>query len=178
MGRAVALLRGINVGGHRNVPMAGLRVVAEEIGLREPRTYVASGNLVFESGDAAGAVEGRLERAIEERFGFNVDVIVRSAKEWAAYCRSNPFPEESRRAPNLTMLVLGKQAPAGEAIEALRSRASAEEKIERRGDAIWIWFGNGAGRSKIGLAPGRGVWTSRNWRTVQKLEEMLCSPSH
>ena len=177
MGRAVALLRGINVGGHRKVPMADLRAVAEELGLEEPRTYVASGNLVFHSDDAPEAAEDRLEQAIEARFGFAVDVIVRSAEDWARYCASNPFPEESRRAPNLVMLVIGKRPPEEEALKALRARASPEEKVERRGGAIWIWFGNGAGRSKIGTGPSRGVWTSRNWRTVQKLEEVLCSPS-
>ena len=177
MGRAVALLRGINVGGRRKVPMADLRAVAEGLGLEDPRTYVASGNLVFASDEAPDIIEARLERGIEARFGFNVDVIVRTADEWAGYCDSNPFPEESGRAPNLVMLVVGKQAPDEEALEALRARASAEEKVERRGEAIWIWFGNGAGRSKIGLGPSCGVWTSRNWRTVVKLKEMLCSPS-
>jgi uncharacterized protein (DUF1697 family) len=176
MGRAVALLRGINVGGNRKVPMADLRAVAEELGLGHPRTYVASGNLVFESGDPPSALEERLERALHARFGFDVDVVARSAHDWASYAESNPFPEESRRAPNLVMLVIGKRPPDEEALEALRARASAQEKVERRDDALWIWFGNGAGRSKIGTGPSRGVWTSRNWRTVQKLEEMLCSP--
>ena len=177
MGRAVALLRGINVGGRRKVPMADLRAVAEALGLEDPRTYVASGNLVFASEEAPDVMEARLERGIEARFGFHVDVIVRAADEWAGYCEANPFPEESGRAPNLVLLVVGKQAPDEEALKRLRARATAEEKVELRGDAIWIWFANGAGRSKIGLAPGRGVWTSRNWRTVVKLKEMLCSPS-
>jgi uncharacterized protein (DUF1697 family) len=173
--KAVALLRGINVGGHRKVPMAQLRELAAGLGLEEPRTYVASGNLVFDSDEAPAAVEARLEAAIESRFGFAVDVIVRSAQQWSEYCGQNPFPEESLRAPNLVMLIVGKEPADNAALAALRARASGEEKVELRGDAIWIWFANGSGRSKIGTGPGSGksVWTSRNWRTVLTLQEML-----
>ena len=173
MKKAVALLRGINVGGNRKVPMAQLRELAAGLGLQEPRTYVASGNLVFGSEEPPDALERKLEQAIEPRFGFAVDVIVRSAERWAAYCAQNPFPDESLRAPNLVMLVVGRQAADDAALAALRARASGEEKVERRGDAIWIWFANGSGRSKIGTGPGKGVWTSRNWRTVLALQEML-----
>jgi uncharacterized protein (DUF1697 family) len=175
MKRAVALLRGINVGGHRKVPMAELRELAAALGLEAPRTYVASGNLVFGSDEAPAELERQLETAIEARFGFAVDVIVRSAQQWAEYCGQNPFPEESLRAPNLVMLVTGKQAAEDAAVAALRTRATDEEKVERRGDALWIWFANGSGRSKLGSAPGKGVWTSRNWRTVLALQEMLAA---
>ena len=173
MGKAVALLRGINVGGHRKVPMAELRELAAGLGLEEPRTYVASGNLVFGSGEARADLERKLEQAIEARFAFTVDVIVRSAEQWADYCARNPFPEESGRAPNLVMLVIGKEPADDRAVAALRAKAAAEEKVEGRGEAVWIWFGNGSGRSKIGTGPAKGVWTSRNWRTVVAIQEML-----
>ncbi|MDB5669236.1 MAG: hypothetical protein JWO25_195 [Alphaproteobacteria bacterium] len=169
----VALLRGINVGGHRKVPMAALRDLAGELGLEAPRTYVASGNLVFAGGDANTALESRFETAIEERFGFRVDVIVRSKAEWTAYRKSNPFVAESEETANFVMLCIGKQPATDAHVEALRARASEKEKVERRGDAIWIWFGEGAGRSKIGSVPGKSVWTSRNWRTVVAIDEMM-----
>ena len=175
MGGYVALLRGINVGGHRKVPMAELRAVADGLGLGSVRTYVASGNLVFEAEADEAALERRLEEAIAARFGFAVDVIVRSATRWRGYAASNPFPEESERQPNLVMVTIGKQAATEGDIEALRARASVNERVERAGDAIWIWiwFGDGAGRSKMGTEPGSGVWTTRNWRTVLALQEML-----
>ena len=169
----VALLCGINVGGHRKVPMAELRALATELGLQTATTYVASGNLVFISDKNAGELETLLETAIAQRFGFAVDVIVRSAEQWSAYRAGNPMPEESERQPNLVMLVVGKQ-PAEEAqLELLRAQAGEQERIERRGDALWIWFGEGAGRSKIGTGTSKGVWTTRNWRTVQALDDML-----
>ena len=168
----IALLRGINVGGNRKVSMAELRGLAEELGLGSVRTYVASGNLVFDSDEAPAALEAKLERAIEGRFGFPVDVIVRTGEEWAAIAEGNPFRQEGRAAPNLVMMAVGKEAPDDEAVSALRARASPNEKVERVGDAVWIWFGDGAGRSRIGTGPAKGVWTSRNWRTVQALREM------
>ena len=110
MARHIALLRGINVGGHRKVPMAELREMAAELGLADVRTYVASGNLVFDSADGAG-LEARLEQAIRQRFGFPVDVVLRSAAQWQAYVRANPMMEESGRHPSQVMMVIGKDEP-------------------------------------------------------------------
>lgn len=169
----VALLRGINVGGHRKVPMADLRTLAKEIGLERPRTYVASGNLLFESDLGAAEAEQAIERAIEDKFGFPVDVIVRSAEQWSAYAARNPFPQESEDAPNLVMISIGKAAPQPDDIAAVRSRASANERLELVGDAVWIYFGDGARRSKIGTGPARHIATTRNWRSIVKIAELL-----
>lgn len=177
MGRYVALLRGINVGGQRKVPMAELRAVAESLGLGEVRTLIASGNLVFSGAGAAAALEARLEQAIAGHFGFAVDVMVRSAAEWSALIAANPLPAEAAAKPNLLLLFVGKQPAEAGTVDALRARAAPEEKIAPGDRAIWIYFGNGGGRSKLANGPRPGLWTGRNWRTVRALEEMLCSPS-
>ena len=152
--------------------MAGLKALAAELGLDDARTYVASGNLVFESRLGSDALEAKIEAAIEKKFGFAVDVVVRSAKQWSAYRAANPFPKESEATPNFVMLAIGKDKATEADAEALRARAAQDEKVELRGDAIWIWFGHGAGRSKIG-GPPKGVWTTRNWRTVVAIDQML-----
>lgn len=176
MGRFVALLAGINVGGHRKVPMAELRELADRLGLTQVQTYVASGNLVFQSDEAGIALEQKLERAVADRFGFNVHVIVRSSGEWAQYVAGNPMREESERHPNLVMMTIGKRAATDVDVEALRAKASAKERVERAGDAIWIWFGDGAGRSKLGAgSSSKEVWTTRNWRTIASLADMLAA---
>lgn len=173
MGKYVALLRGINVGGHRKVPMAPLKSLAQGLGLADVRSYLASGNLVFAAEEQAEALERRLEVAIARNFDFDVDVILRDAAEWTRLADANPFPKESAETPSLVMMTIGKR-PATEAdLAALRPRAAENELIERRGEAIWMWFGNGSGRSKLAAAPVTGVWTTRNWRTVEALRAML-----
>jgi uncharacterized protein (DUF1697 family) len=177
MGLHVALLRGINVGGQRKVPMAELRALGEEIGFERPRTLIASGNLVFEADGEPAELEARLEVGLARRFGFPVDAMVRTAARWSAYVNANPFPDEAVRAPRFLLLYLGKQPADEAAIARLRARAAPEEKVAGKGDAVWIFFGDGGGRSKLGEGPKPGLWTGRNWRTVLAIEEMLCSPS-
>ena len=80
----VALLRGINVGGNKKVPMAELRALGEKLGWRQVATYIQSGNVVFAGGGGAAAAERALEQAIEKRFGFPVPVVVRTAAQWRA----------------------------------------------------------------------------------------------
>lgn len=173
MGMHVALLRGINVGGGRKVPMAELRAVAEGLGLKRVRTLIASGNLIFE-GEVS---EPKLEEAVQSHFGFSVDVMIRTAAQWSAYVAGNPFPHEAEAAPKFLHLFIGKQPSAEAALEWLAARAAPEEKVAGQGDALWIYFGNGAGRSKLAAGAKPGLWTGRNWRTVLAIEEMLCSPS-
>jgi uncharacterized protein (DUF1697 family) len=173
MNKHIALLRGINVGGHRRVPMQELRVLAEDAGCRDVRTYVASGNLVLASEDHPNLIEATLERAIERRFGFAVDVVVRAKTEWTKYLSSNPFDVEGEREPNLVMLCIGKQPATAGAEAALRIRASREERVELRSDALWLYFGDGSGRSKMGVGLKTGVWTTRNLSTVRTIARML-----
>lgn len=168
----VALLRGINVGGHRKVPMAELRALCADSGFDDARSYIQSGNLVLSSADAAAAVEATLETAIERRFGFPVDVVVRDAVQWAAYVSGNPLAGEAEAASNFVMLALAKAPLAPAAVAGLRERADAGERIEAQGDALWLYFPDGAGRSKLGAALSRLPCTARNWRTVLALADM------
>ena len=183
-GVLVALLRGINVGGRNAVPMAALREVCEGLGWGDVRTYIQSGNVVFRPPAAAGAggtkraaaLESALERGIQERFGLAISVVVRGAAAWARSAASNPFPDASQREPNLVMMCLSKQPPRRDAAEVLRGRAADGERVEVAGDAVWIHYAGGAGRSKLSpavldRAAGSAV-TARNWRTVVKLSEL------
>ena len=177
--RHVALLRGINVGGNRKLPMAELRALAEALELENPRTYVASGNLVFGSSLKREALETKLEGAIAEHFGFAVDVIVRSAAEWAAYRAANPFPKESERAPVRVLVWAMRQPLPDSGLDQLLRRASADEKVVRTASGdIYMWFG-GADIDASRLPAGFGlkalgaVGTNRNWNTVMKITTVL-----
>lgn len=173
----IALLRGINVGGHNKVPMAELRDLCIRQGWAGVSSYIQSGNLVFTAAAKRGEVETQLERAIEQHFGFSIPVIVRAAKDWPTYLDGNPFPGASAREPNLVALALSKDAPLPGADEKLLEYASNSERVVRVGDAIWLHFPNGSARSKLSpavldRAVGSTV-TSRNWRTVLKLDEWV-----
>lgn len=181
MNTCIALLRGINVGGHNKIPMAELRELCEKIGLRDVQSYIQSGNLVFAAADPPQQIETRIEQALEETFGLKIDVIVRTAAQWPEYVKKNPLAEACEKAPNLVMLALSKKPPKADAVVALRERAAVDERIEAGAGAIWIHYGSGAGRSK--LSPGLldrlvgSPVTTRNWRTILKLAELAGVPA-
>ncbi|HEX8263628.1 MAG TPA: DUF1697 domain-containing protein, partial [Allosphingosinicella sp.] len=110
MARLVALLRAVNVGG-RKLPMAELRALCGELGWKRVETYIQSGNLLFEAPGEAHRLEAELEKAIGDRFGLDVPAIVRTAGQWAAYVKANPFPELARDAPNRLQMVVSKAPP-------------------------------------------------------------------
>ena len=173
----VILLRGINVGGHKKVPMAELRRIAEDLGLEEPRTYIASGNLICRSSLAPRELEELVETALKEAFGFDVAVIVLRSDAWLSLAARSPFPDAETERPNLLHLGLAKRPPSAGAAEHLARYASADERFEVFDHGVWIDFAQGAGRSKLtpkvlDAALGAPV-TGRNWRTVQKLAQMI-----
>lgn len=176
MGRMVALLRAVNVGG-RKLPMAELRALCAELGWSHVATYIQSGNLVFTATGKAEAIEAVLEQAIEKQFGLDVPAIVRSRAEWSKYLNLNPFPEAAKDEAAKLHLLLSKKPPAKDAAETIQTRARAGEQVKQAGEALWIHYPNGAGTSKLTPSlidraigsPG----TARNWNTVLKLEEML-----
>lgn len=176
MGRMVALLRAVNVGG-RKLPMTELRKLCEGLGWSDVATYIQSGNVVFAADGKPEALERQLEAAIAKRFGFASPVIARSRAEWVKYPSGNPFPRAAKDEPNRLMLLLSKSPPSKGAEAIIQARAQAGEQVKRAGDAIWIHFPNGSGTSKItpsliDKAIGSPA-TSRNYRTVVKLQEML-----
>jgi uncharacterized protein (DUF1697 family) len=176
MARSMALLRAVNVGG-RKLPMAELRTLCGELGWNRVETYIQSGNLVFSAEGKPEALEARLEKGIKERFGFHSDVVVRSAAQWAKLLEANPFPEESGTEPNRVLVGLAKSKLKAGAAEAIAGKALAGERVEEGGGALWFHYPAGVGTSKItpaliDRAAGSPV-TTRNWRTMLKLDEMV-----
>lgn len=177
MARLVALLRAVNVGG-RKLPMAELRALCGELGWEAVETYIQSGNLVFTAPGRGEALEARLEEAIEERFGLDVPVIVRTAAQWAKLVAANPFPRVAAEEPNRLQLLVSKRPPGGDAAAKLMERARAGEVVRAAGGALWFHYPEGVGASKLTPAvidkAAGSPSTSRNWRTVMKLQEMTC----
>ena len=175
--RFVALLRGINVGGHKRVPMAELRALCEELGWTNVASYIQSGNLVFDATAKAAALERTLEVALAERFGFEVTTLVRSARAMRALPATNPFTAAASETPKFVMLLLAKGALDERAAAALEPLAQAGEEVVQVPGALWLHLPKGSARSKwsptvLDRCAG-SLATTRNWNTLSKLVELL-----
>jgi uncharacterized protein (DUF1697 family) len=175
--RWIALLRGINVGGHRKLPMAELRDLCADLGWQDVQTFIQSGNVVFSEGSDSAVLERNLEQAIRSRYGFDVPVILRTAQQWRLICDGNPFPGASAKEPNLVLACFSRFAFPDSAAAEIEARGTQSERAILSGDTLWIHFAGGSGRSKITPAvldrqAGTPV-TTRNWRTIVKINEMI-----
>ncbi|MCW2953269.1 MAG: hypothetical protein JWQ48_2439 [Conexibacter sp.] len=173
MARQIALLRGINVGGHKKVPMARLRELLGELGYGDVRTYVQSGNVVLTGPDQPPEeFERTLERQLEEGFGFAVSVLVRSREQLAAVVAANPLGEVATEPARHHVLFLSGE-PAAERLDAIDAAAFAPDAFVHRGREIYLWTPDGVRDSRLAkaLSDARlGVTaTARNWRTVEQL---------
>lgn len=181
MPACVALVRGINVGGRNLVAMADLRRLGERLGLEDVRSLLQSGNLVFRARTSdTEALERRLELEAAQRLGLKAPAFfVRTADEWAALVKKNPFRAEAERDPARLLAVLVKEAPRPAAVAALRDAIRGNEQVEARGRVAYFYYPDGVGRSKLTPAivdrhlPGPG--TARNWNTVLKLLALVHS---
>jgi uncharacterized protein (DUF1697 family) len=171
--RYVALLRGINVGGHRPVPMDALRRVVEGIGHADVVTYIQSGNIVFSSAKRdARKLADELEVALLEAFGFGVEVVVRSADEMADIVAANPFV--ARRAHTKDLYVAFARDPIGGEPHVDRSYEPDEFCVAPF--VVYMHTPAGFGKTKLSASvlqrvAGSSV-TARNWNTVTKLADM------
>ncbi|MEU0943014.1 DUF1697 domain-containing protein [Streptomyces canus] len=173
-----ALLRGINVGGSRKVPMADLRTLMEGLGHDGVRSYLQSGQAVFtaDHGDEE-SLAAELTAAIEKRFGFPVDVIVRDHAYLKAIVDNCPFPAAELEGKQLHVTYFSAPVDADRFAEIDRTAHLPEEF--RLGDrALYLYVPDGLGRSKLAEYLSRPrlnkgvIATSRNWNTVVKLVEM------
>lgn len=169
----ISLLRGVNVGGHKKVPMETLRKVYEALGMRNVTTYVQSGNVVFETDEEdAGVLSARLEGAIEAEFGFHSEVILRTEPEMRQVVLRNPFVTRPDMDPARLLVTFFKQDPGEGAREALRDLPRTDEELFVTELESYVYFPGGMGRSKLFNGFDRRVRTvatSRNWNTVLRL---------
>ncbi len=178
----VALMRGINVGSTRKLPMADLRALCPTLGLMRPETYIQSGNLIIDAASTAEDVRELLERELTARFGFRVDVIVRAASDWQSYVVSNPFSNDNSVLAKALHLYLSRDPMAPNAGEMLMERALPREKIAFAAGSVWIDYGaQGLKDSKLSPAfidkACGSPTTGRNWNSVLKIHEMITARS-
>ena len=177
VGTYVALLRGINVAGQRIVPMKQLVEIFTGAKCGNVRTYIQSGNVVFNaSPKALKGLSALLTKKFEEHFGFSVPVVLRSREELTAVALSNPFLIS--RLPQQTLHVYFlADMPSADAVKSLDPQRSAPDAFHVSGREIYLHMPNGMARTKLTNAyfdsKLKTVCTARNWATVLKLLEMM-----
>jgi uncharacterized protein (DUF1697 family) len=170
MARYVALLRAVNVGGTGKLPMKELVAMCTKAGFTDARTYIASGNVVFDATPSEAKVKSILEAALYKYAGKPVGVFVRNHAELAAVLKANPFPDA---APNRTIVVFLDEAPPK---DALKNATGVKDEVMKLGKReIYIHYGEGMGSSKLKI-PAATHGTARNMNTVAKLAEMSKAP--
>ncbi|HKV29078.1 MAG TPA: DUF1697 domain-containing protein [Candidatus Acidoferrales bacterium] len=173
----ISMLRGVNVGGHNKIKMDELRKVYESLKLRDCRTYVQSGNVVFRTEERdLSALRERIEKKIEKRFGFRPDVIVRTSAELRDAIARNPFGKRSGIEPGKLLVTFLAGEPGAEARAKVLAMKFESEELGISGRELYIYFRNGMGRTKlswVAIAKALGTTgTGRNWNSVTKLLEM------
>jgi uncharacterized protein (DUF1697 family) len=170
----IALLRGVNVGGHQAVAMSDLRDLATELGFGGARSILQSGNLIFRC-DARMSVdlERLLEMEAEKRLGLRADFLIRSAREWKEVVARNPFRKEAERDPSHLVVMFLKSAAEAKSVKAVQATITGPEIIRADGRQVYIVYPAGIGKSRLTnvlLEKRLGIrGTARDWNTVLKI---------
>jgi len=176
LSRHVALLRGVNVGGNKRVPMAAWRELLAGLGYGNARTLLNSGNAVFDSpARSTTAHAARIRTALQEALGFDVPVIVKSARGMEAIAAGNTLAAEATD-PSRLLVAFTADAASLAALEPVTQLARGTERVLLGEHALYLWCPDGILQSKAGealLGKAGKTATTRNWATVTRLLAML-----
>ncbi len=176
----LALLRGVNVGGHRKVAMSDLREMMCALGIPGAQTLLQSGNLVFRAARrGCDSVEAWLEAETVARLALQTRFFVRTAREWHQIVSGNPFTDQARRDPAHLVVFLLKRAPLAADVAALQRAIVGPETAKVSGTCAYAVYPEDIGHSKLTASVvertlGTPV-TARNWNTVRKLEALAAT---
>ena len=169
----ISLLRGVNLGGNKLVPMADLRSLCTGLRLRNAQTHLQSGNVVFCCNDTdVGKVSERIAAAIERKFGFHVDVLTRTPAELEDVIARNPFARAKGIEPSKLLVHFLPQSMEKQTREKLLQLNGGPEEIRLGDREFYVYFPEGQGRSRLQASLDRilkKTSTARNWNTVTRL---------
>lgn len=170
--RWVVLLRAVNLGSRNKVPMAQLRSLLEGSGYGDVRTYIASGNVLFDGPRSAAAVARELEQIVADGFGVETTAIVRKPAELAALVGGHPFGRDASRSH--VVFLAGR--PTAKAAERLAAADHAPDRGVLAGRDVYVQYGAGVQNARLSAARLERLLgvaaTHRNWRTVTALAEL------
>lgn len=180
MTRHLALLRGINVGGKNRLPMAALAEIVSGAGGDAVRTYIQSGNVLFDApASHTAGIASRVSEGIEAGFGFRPVVVVRSLEQMRAVVRANPFLARGA-APDMLHVVFLDRKPDAARARRIDPRRSPPDELELVGREIYLRLPGGVAKTKITNAYLDATLavtsTMRNWRTVTTLLDLMGAP--
>lgn len=172
----ISLLRGINVSGQKRMKMADLRTMYEELGLEKVKSYVQTGNVIFQSNDNPATLVAQIEARIEVVFGFSADVQVYTVNDWRAIINDSPYLNDADKDRKRLLVTLLAEVPDSQRIQDLGEIDSANDEYHIRDQVIHMYCPEGYGRSKL----SNNFWesklkvraTTRNWNTMNKLLEL------
>ncbi|HSU59121.1 MAG TPA: DUF1697 domain-containing protein [Bryobacteraceae bacterium] len=177
MTAVVSMLRGVNVGSHNRIKMDHLRRLYESLDLRDPQTYIQSGNVVFNAGERnLAALSERIGKGIEQSFGFRAGVILRTTSELRKVVEKNPFAARPGIDPSKLLVTFLASKPDPETRENVLKIETDPEEMRIEGREVYIYFPNGMGRPRLSWPvierKLKTSGTGRNWNTVLQLLEM------
>jgi uncharacterized protein (DUF1697 family) len=165
----IALLRAVNVGGNGKLPMTELKTICDRAGFAKAKTYIASGNVVFQSPKSESQVKKTLEAALESYAGKPVGVLVRTAAEMAAVAAANPFPDAP---PSKTVAIFLDTTPPANTLDTIANQTTEQLRLGQR--EIYVYYPDGIGQSKLRISASK-TGTARNINTISKLVELAGS---
>lgn len=171
----IALLRGINVGGHNKIKMADLRGALEGLGLSRVQTYIQSGNIVFETEMAEEPLSNLIQQGIETHFGLTISVILRTAEEFKQIIRDCPYDKDLLAEGQSIHCCLLNAAPSQKEIDLLAQTESGKDEYQIIGREIYLYFHQSMLDSKLSnqFQKFRIPVTMRNWNTMNKIAAMV-----
>jgi uncharacterized protein (DUF1697 family) len=176
MARYVALLRGVNVGGAKRVPMAAWRTLLEGLGCENVRTLLNSGNAVFDSTSRSTAVLAtRIHEGVLQTLGVTAPVIVKTARALSDIVAENPLAAHDAD-PARLLVAFAAEPAALQGLAPIAKLVQAPEQLHIGAHAAYLHCANGILESTAGAALlgklGRDI-TTRNWATVLKIQALL-----
>jgi uncharacterized protein (DUF1697 family) len=173
----LALLRGINVSGHKLIKMEDLRKLLESAGFRNVQTYIQSGNVILDSTETDRDVADKIASLIADRYGFEVGILMLDREKLQAAADGNPFIKEKSADTKKTYIAFLSEKPSAENAKRLESSDFGADRWILDGNVLYLHYDHGAGTTKLSNAAIESKLkvraTSRNWNTTMKLLEML-----
>jgi uncharacterized protein (DUF1697 family) len=170
----ISMLRGINLGRHNRIKMDAVRAMYESLALRDPQTYVQSGNVIFRTSEPDAATLAKtIQNGIEKAFGIRSAVILRTVPELRDVIARNPFATRTEIDPSKFLVNFLASDPGQEVQTRVNQIKTDSEELRMDGRELYIYFPNGMARPKLSLATLGKILntpaTGRNWNSVTKM---------